>query len=364
MVQQPPRVAVVGCGRIATAEHLPSLVEASRRGLCSLVAVCDANPARAEAARQRFGVLAFATLEEMLDRARPNVITVATLPSSHRDLCLRALGAGCNVLCEKPIAMNLAEAREMVDAATQANRLLSICFEYRYWDEAAYVRQRIARGDLGHVHYIRTWGGGVNALVMDVARRHWSSAGGGVLTHWTIHNLDLALWLLGSPEVLTASAFGYQRVARLPEAAASRVAPAGLPDPDVEDFAFGFVRLANGSAISVEANFLQAPSSRSEGWEILADKATVSMSPIKVWLDRGDEWRDDTPPAGTLAPCDYRMNRLIEGFLERVRIGGSAPVTGLEILRVQGLMDALYESMRSGREVTLADPVAATSGPR
>jgi predicted dehydrogenase len=355
MVDPIPRVAVVGCGRIATTEHLPCLLEASRRGLCSLVAVCDANAARAEAVGQRFGVPAYPTLDETIHRARPDVVTIATLPPSHRELSLRALDAGCHVLCEKPIAMNLAEARDMVDAAMRTNRLLSICFEYRYWDEAVYVRQRIAHGDFGHVHFIRTWGGGVNALVMDEARRHWQTAGGGVLTHWTIHNLDLALWLLGSPEVLTASGFGYQRVSRLPQSAVSRLAPAGLPDPGIEDFALGFVRLANGTAISVEANFLQAPSTRPEGWEILADTATVTISPIKVWHDRGGVWHDDTPPAGALAPCDYRMIRLIEGFLERVRSGGPPPVVGAEILQIQGLMDALYESMRAGREVALGE---------
>jgi predicted dehydrogenase len=349
-----PRVAVVGCGRIATSEHLPSLVDASRRGLCTLVAVCDSNAARAEATGQRFGVAPFATLDEAIDRARPDVVTIATLPPSHRELTIRALDAGCHVLCEKPIAMNLAEARVMVEAASRANRLLSVCFEYRYWDEVEYVRQRLARGDFGQVHFIRTWGGGVRQLVVDEARRRRKTSGGGVLTHWTSHNLDLALWLLGYPEPLTASAFGHQRVARLPSRATAWRGMVEPADPDVEDFAFGLIRLASGTAVSVEANYLQAPSTRPEGWEILAEKATISISPLRVWLDRGDEWLDDTPPAGTLAPCDYRMNRLIEGFLDRVRIGGPAPVAGAEIIRIQGLMDALYDSMWSGQEVALS----------
>jgi predicted dehydrogenase len=178
------------------------------------------------------------------------------------------------------------------------------------------------------------------------------------LAHWTIHNLDLALWLVGHPDPLTASAFGYQRLAHLPPAAfSSWLDDVGPHDPEIEDFATGFIRLANGTALTVEANYLQAPSTRPEGWEIVADRATASIEPIRVWSDRGDLWVDDTPPPGTLAPCDYRMTRLIAGFLERVRDGGPSPVTGPEILRVQRLMDALYQSIRTGHEVDVAGPL-------
>ncbi|HLZ09703.1 MAG TPA: Gfo/Idh/MocA family oxidoreductase [Chloroflexota bacterium] len=348
------RVAVIGCGRIATSGHLPSLAEIAPTGLGRAVAVCDMDRDRGEQVARQFDLPFFSSLEETILRAEPDVVTLATLPPSHRALAVRALDAGCHVLCEKPIAMNLAEAVEMVAAAERNKRLLSVCFEYRYWDEAKYLRQRIARGDLGHVHFIRTWGGGVHELVGSSPRRHLATSGGGVLTHWTIHNLDLALWLLGHPDPLTASAFGYQRLARLPAAAVlSWLGDVGRYDPEIEDFASGFIRLANGTALTVEANFLQAPATRPEGWEILADRATAEISPIRVWLDRGDTWLDDTPPPGTLARCDYRMTRLIAGFLERVRDGGPPPVSGPEILRVQGLMDALYKSMAIGREVAI-----------
>jgi predicted dehydrogenase len=336
------------------AEHLPSFQAAERAGLCALVGVCDLDAERAGAASARFDAPAFTSVDELLDRARPEVVSIATLPSAHRALTLRALDAGCHVLCEKPVAMSLDEAAEMVAAAERADRLLSICFEYRYWDEAVYLRRRIAAGDLGHVHHVRTWGGGVHALPLDPGRRTWEATGGGVLTHWTIHNLDLALWLLGNPEPLTASAFGYQRLARLPPAAFQTWARGVEPgDPRLEDFAVGLVRLAGGAAIGVEANFLQPPSSRPEGWEVLGDRGAASISPIRVWLDRGDAWVDDTPPPGALAPCDYHMERLIVGFLERVRAGGPSPVSGPEILRIQRLMDALYASMAEGREVSI-----------
>ena len=106
----------------------------------------------------------------------------------------------------------------------------------------------------------------------------------------------------------------------------------------------------------MEANWRQPPSPRPEGWELLGERGAASISPLRVWADRGGRWVDETPPPGTLAPCDYDMGRLMAGFLERVRAGGPAPVSGPEIVRIQRLMDALYESARREREVVMAAP--------
>src|ERR1035437_9031468 len=153
MPSSPLRVAIVGCGRIATSGHLPALEEIAPTSLGSLVAVCDTDRDRAERVGRLANVPFYTSLEETIGRARPDVVILATLPPSHRSLAIQALDAGCHVLCEKPIAMNLAEAVDMVAAAGRNQRLLSICFEYRYWDEAIYLRQRIAAGEFGHVHF-------------------------------------------------------------------------------------------------------------------------------------------------------------------------------------------------------------------
>ena len=241
----PTKVAVIGCGQIATTQHLPAYREAADAGVCSLVGVCDLDPERVSQAGKQFAVAAFQDAEEMLAKTKPDVVSIATLPSSHRNLAVMCLAAGCHVLCEKPVAMDAGEARDMVHAAEANKRLLSICFEYRTWDESRYLRDRIADGVLGRVHAVRTWGGSAYGLPARAHRSHGSN-GGGVLAHWTIHNLDLALWLLGNPEPLTASAFCHQRVAAYPAAAGSLrddIDPASL-DADFEDFGTGFVRLS------------------------------------------------------------------------------------------------------------------------
>ena len=346
---KPTPVALVGCGKIARLGHLPALRAAAESGQCTLVGACDPVPEQAEALAAASGVPVFSSMEEMLDKARPQAVHITTAPTNHCELTLRALDAGCHVLCEKPIAMNAGDAERMVQAAARADRLLSICFQYRHWDESIYLRKRIADGDIGHVHAVRTWGGGM----YDFPVHRLNAGAGGVLAHWTIHNLDLVLWLLGNPEPLTASAFCHQRLHHYPQAVGptkTAIDPDEL-DPTMEDFGFAMVRLASDTVVTVEADWLQPPSPRRDGWEFVGALGAASIWPSRVWLDRGDEWVDDTPPAGTLAPCSYDMDRLVTAFLRAVRGGGAAPVSAPEIMRVQVLIDALYASAASGREM-------------
>ena len=117
-----------------------------------------------------------------------------------------------------------------------------------------------------------------------------------------------------------------------------------------------FVRLEGGTVISVEADWLQPPSGRHEGWEILGERGAASLSPLRFRIVKDGSWIDDGPPPGALAPSDYGMKRLYNAFLEAVRSGGPAPVAGAEIVRIQSLMDALYESAALGREVPVRAP--------
>lgn len=348
---EPIDVAVIGCGNIAATGHLPAWQEAQAAGAARIVGVCDDDLDRAEALAEQFGVPAFGSVDELLATARPQVVSVATPPFSHRALAIRALEAGCHVLCEKPIAPTLDDARAMVEAAARAGRQLSICFQTRMSPEVRWVRDRIAAGAFGHVHAIRTWGGGPRGLPFGAQRHRLDTNGRGSLQHFTIHNLDIALWLLPDARPVSTSAFCYQRLQHLPAgwitSPGGRTRPA-VVDPNIEDFAVGLIRLAGGTVITLEANWMAPDSPRPVGWELLTERAAISIRPLRVLIDDGREWRDRTPE---LPPEATGMPDLMADFLERVRDGRPALVTGPEILRIQATMDALYESDRLGREV-------------
>ena len=255
--------------------------------------------------------------------------------------------------------MNTAEAEQMVTASEEAGRLLSVCFQYRHWDESVWLKERIAGGDLGHVHSIRTWGGGVHGFATNPDYHRMARAGGGILAHWTIHNLDLALWLLGHPEPVTASAFCHQRLRTSPEALG--------PSRDVID-----VDTAGAGHRGLRPRLRAAAGRRrdhrrggpgcsrhrgaTKGGRSSASAGAASLSPLRFRIVKDGSWIDAGPPPGALAPGGYGMERLYTAFLKAVRSGGPSPVPGPEIVRIQRLMDALYESAAREREVPVRTP--------
>src|SRR5687767_1225040 len=110
----PLRVAVVGCGRIATGAHLPAWQAAAAAGRCTLVGLTDLDPARTAQAAASTGVPAFPSVDALLATTRPDIVDITTLLDRHHDLTLQALAAGCHALCEKPIARDADEAAAMV----------------------------------------------------------------------------------------------------------------------------------------------------------------------------------------------------------------------------------------------------------
>ena len=122
-----------------------------------------------------------------------------------------------------------------------------------------------------------------------------------------------------------------------------------LVDPGIEDFGVGMIRLAGGTVVTLEANWMAAPSERPTGWQVLADRAAVGMRPLRVMIDDGRDWVDETP--SDVPSAEPGMAPLMADFLERIRDGRPSFISGREILMIQALMDALYESDRLGREV-------------
>lgn len=199
MTHAPIRVGIAGLGRSGWAIHahlLAPLTDAYR-----IVAVADDDPSRRAEATTRFACAAYATPDELL--ADPDVeLIVVALPSFlHAPYTIRALEAGKHVVCEKPMAVTLAEADAMIYAAGAASGLLSIFQQRRYNPDFVQVRKVIDSGLLGRIVQIRI------AESKFTRRWDWQTLqkyGGGSLNNTGPHFLDQALQLFGpwQPEVL------------------------------------------------------------------------------------------------------------------------------------------------------------------
>ncbi len=148
------KVAVIGLGNAGTTLHLPAL--AAMREV-SVVGAVDLDSARREQARARFRVPVFATVDEMLDATRPDVVCIGTPPGSHAALCLQAFDAGAHVLCEKPFVSSIAQADTVIAAARTAGRRLALNHEFREMPIFKAVRDAVSSGDTGGLNFAQVW---------------------------------------------------------------------------------------------------------------------------------------------------------------------------------------------------------------
>lgn len=145
------RVVVVGLGSAGTTLHLPAL--AGIKG-ARVVGVSDVDEKKRSATAARFGVPVFEQLGDMLASTSPDVVVIATPPSSHADYCVQALNAGAHVLCEKPFVSSLAEADRVIAAAHAVNRRVALNHEFREMPIFRGLRERVRPQD---VTFTQVW---------------------------------------------------------------------------------------------------------------------------------------------------------------------------------------------------------------
>ncbi len=186
------RVAVIGCGRIAQ-DHLQAYQSIEQ---VELVAVADVVDRQARSVGEQFRCRPFTDYRRMLEDARPDAVSVCTPPSTHAEITLDALARGAHVLCEKPFAITLADAKKMQNAAADAGLVLMMASKFRFVDDVVKAKGIIDSGILGLIVLFEN----VFCSRVDM-RERWNSrkevAGGGVLFDNGSHSVDLARFLLG-----------------------------------------------------------------------------------------------------------------------------------------------------------------------
>jgi predicted dehydrogenase len=141
------KAAIIGTGAAAHF-HLHAYRKCAHT---EVIAVCGSNAARADAFGRQFGIAAYTSIEELLRRERPDVVTVATLEWEHEQPVLLSLQAGSHVLCEKIMAHSVAIGERMVAAAARAGRTLGVNYNYRSVPSHRLIREELLRGSFGEI---------------------------------------------------------------------------------------------------------------------------------------------------------------------------------------------------------------------
>ncbi len=248
------RIGIIGCGGIANGKHMPSL---SKLPTVEMVAFCDLIEERARKAAADYGAegaMVCTDYRELLARKDIDVVHVLTPNRQHSTITVDALEAGKHVMCEKPMAINSAEAKKMLDAAKRTSKKLTIGYQNRFRQECMYLKKLIEAGELGDIYFARamavrrrgvpTWG-----VFLDAENQ-----GGGPLIDIGTHALDMTLWEMDNYEPQMVVGTTYRKLADNENAAN----PWGPWDPKkftVEDSAFGFIRMKNGATISLDSSW-------------------------------------------------------------------------------------------------------------
>ena len=148
------RLGYVGLGWATHAFHLPGV---NRLGGVEIVGGCDPSPDQRARWEKVTGSPAFTTLDELMERARPEAVVVATPPDSHAELCLRALASGAHVFCEKPFVSTTGEADEVLAAAASAGKQVAVNHQYREFPIFTALKQRIGSDEAGRLVFCQMW---------------------------------------------------------------------------------------------------------------------------------------------------------------------------------------------------------------
>lgn len=271
------QIGIIGCGGIANQKHMPALSKLKDKA--EMVAFCDIIEERAVEAARKYGApdaKVYTDYKDILEDKSIDAVNVLTPNVSHSQITVDALYAGKHVMCEKPMAHTSADAQRMLDAASHTGLKLTIGYQNRFRDDVQTIYKACRGGMLGDIymskaHAVRrravpTWG-----VFLDKSKQ-----GGGPLIDIGTHALDLTLWFMNNYKPVSVTGSVFHKMADQCEAN-----PFGPWDPatfDVEDSAFGFIKMENGATIFLESSWiLNTTDVREACTSLYGTKAGVEM---------------------------------------------------------------------------------------
>lgn len=355
-------VGVIGTG-FGRRVHIPGLLALRN---ARVVGVASRRPERARDVAAEFSLpLYFSSWRKLLECPEIRAVTIATPPRFHEEITLAALAAGKAVLCEKPLALNSAQAARMLDAARDTGLAHMVDFEFREIPAWRYAKQLIDTGRLGSIRQVNV------AWILHAwadPNRPWSwkvdrAQGGGVLASFGVHVLDYVEWLLGPVGSLSAQL--NTRVDKRPDESGAWRKVEG------EDCCNLLLQLWNGTPVSIAISTVAAVG-KGHWIEFYGEKGVLVLGSnnlsdygkgFRLWERvKGSDRADDLSipaehefaeefPDGRIAP----FARLAQRFIDAVAGGGvEVHPSFTDGFRAQVLVDAAAESQNTRRWVDIS----------
>ncbi|SRR6266403_1199374 len=351
------KVAIVGCGKIADGH----VEEIQKQSNAHIVGVCDQEPLMAEQIAVRYGLGAyFANFDRLLDEARPDVVHITTPPQSHLPLAVKAMDAGCHVYVEKPLALNAADSRILLDHATRTGKKMTVGYSAYYDPPARMMRALAAQGVLGEPVHVESFLGyslaGVFGKAVLADRGHWVHQLPGKLFQ---NNLDHILYKIAefvTDEHPLVKTFGYRRRSATGDEVVDSM-------PDELRVIIGGAKVSGYGTFSSHAkpvgHFLRVYGTRNT-IHVNYVTRTVTLDPDpklpsaigRILPAFGQAWeyfREGSRNVLRFARSEYSffagMNYLISAFYASIQKDEPLPIPYGEMLRVAETMDQIFAQM-------------------
>lgn len=337
MPGSPLRIGLVGAGLIARRSHLPAFAALDR---ARVTAVASGRVESAQSASDEFSIdRVYGSWQELVADPEIDAVDICAVNSLHAPIAIAAARAGKHVLVEKPMAISLPEADEMISAAGEAGVILMVAHNLRFAPVFGELKRLVDKEVIGPVHSVRaafmhagpdeSWGATSDWFWLE------DTAGGGAVLDLGIHMIDLLRWIIDRP-VLEVSAM----VSRMTKPTFA------------EDNAIVIMRFAGDVLASVQTSWTARPFPdnqvvvQGEQGRIIVGR--TAAEPIVVYRQGAGEIEKEAPEV----PTDSRYGNLFEHFVETA-LNGSAPlVSGRDGRDSLAVALAAYESARSLRSVS------------
>ncbi|SHE96356.1 Predicted dehydrogenase [Seinonella peptonophila] len=334
--------AIVGCGHIAK-KHVAALQAVKD---AKLVAVCDTDPVRLEDFVND-EVKGYTSLDELLKDPQVEVVSICTPTGLHPKLTIQAAEAGKHVLVEKPMALSLEDADQMIDVCEKNHVKLAVVHPNRFRPAIAMMHKRLeegAFGKLSHANATVRWNRN-QAYYDQAAWRGTKAMDGGVLMNQAIHNMDLLLWMMGeAEEVSTYSATRLRNI-------------------ETEDVSVSVIRFKNGALGVLEAAVTLYPRNLEESLSIFGEQGTAIIGgPTANWIK---EWKFADLSEQEAAVYKEQIEAdpfgvsghqcMIEDLTEAIQENRTPLVSGVEGREVLKLVLACQRSADTGNRIKLEE---------
>ena len=344
------KVGVIGVGGISKT-HFPGW-QASP--LAEMAAFSDIRPDVLKSVAKEQGVKkTYEKAEDLIADKDIDIIDICTPNMYHTPLAVAALQAGKHVICEKPLAPTPADIKKMIKARDKAKKLLMTAQHFRFDGRSEALKAEINRGMLGDIYHSRAWWLRRCSAPVGPGFIYKKHSGGGPCIDIGVHVLDLSLFMMDFPKPVTVSGISRDILAHKPGA----FSPWGgiIPDDyDVEDFAAAFVRFENGATMSLEVSWMlhhKTPNDDIQMW-LYGDKGGSHWPSNELMVTNNDHQQHYNIQLQNVATHAPHAKECMV-FAEAVANGGPSPVPAEQSLIVISILDGLYKSSKTGREVVL-----------